>query len=98
MRGGEGDKGGRGRRERERKEGGRGGRERKEGESHILLSLLADFFDPFVPPSSAGRGKPSGSGPAPSEEDVSMLLAMGFSRDQALKGLQQTVGVGQCLR
>ena len=71
---------------------GRGGDRR--GEGITLFSLLTDFLDPFVPPSLAGGSKPSGSGPAPSEADVSMLLAMGFSRDQALKGLQQTVGVG----
>ena len=49
--------------------------------------LLADFALPFVPP---GAKKSSGKF-VPNEEGVMMLSAMGFTRDQAIKALKNTV-------
>lgn len=45
-----------------------------------------DFNSPFVPPGS----KPKSGSFVPSEEGVAMVMAMGFSRDQAVKALKNT--------
>ena len=47
-----------------------------------------DFNDPL--PTTASSG---GSVVEPSEENVSMIVSMGFSRAQAVKALEATVGV-----
>lgn len=46
-----------------------------------------DFNSPFVPPGS----KPKSGSFVPNEDGVAMVMAMGFSRDQAVKALKNTV-------
>lgn len=56
---------------------------------HIVKCSISDidFNSPFVPPGS----KPKSGSFVPSEEGVAMVMAMGFSRDQAVKALKNTV-------
>jgi ubiquitin carboxyl-terminal hydrolase 5/13 len=49
----------------------------------------ADFNSPFVPPGS----KPKAGSFVPNEDAVVMVMSMGFSRDQAIKALKNTVCV-----
>ena len=53
---------------------------------HVSL-FTAEFSVPFEIPSA----KPSDTSGPVSEDGVSMLVAMGFTRDQAVKALKQTV-------
>lgn len=56
---------------------------------HLVWCSISDtdFNSPFVPPGS----KPKSGSFVPSEEGVAMVMAMGFSRDQAVKALKNTV-------
>ena len=47
-------------------------------------------MSPFVPP--GGGSKKSGSF-VPNEDAVVMIMGMGFTRDQAIKALKETVNV-----
>ena len=48
----------------------------------------ADFNEPFQPQAQAAPPVASG---APSDDDVAMIEALGFSREQALRALKATV-------
>ena len=50
---------------------------------------FSEFAVPFEVPSAQPSGKSAG-GPV-SEDSVGMLVSMGFTRDQAVKALKQTV-------
>lgn len=54
-----------------------------------------DFSLPFEPPKPAGAagsgGGGGGAGPTPSEENIAMVMSLGFSKEQAIKALKATV-------
>lgn len=51
----------------------------------------ADFNEPFVPPGTdGGVGKPAAAAFVPSPDGLNMLQAMGFTAQQATKGLKET--------
>lgn len=52
---------------------------------------VLDFSSPFVPPASKAATTPTGSGPP--EDAVAMVMALGFTRDQAIKALKATVSL-----
>ncbi len=51
------------------------------------MIFLVDFGEPLVIPSAVAPAAADG----PSEEAISMILDMGFTRPQALKALHSTV-------
>ena len=53
-----------------------------------LSPPLLDFSAPFVPPQQQAN-QPAST--APGEDDIAMVMALGFSREQALKALKATV-------
>lgn len=56
--------------------------------------ILTDFSSPFEPPKPAGvagSGGGGGAGPTPSEENIAMVMSLGFSKEQAIKALKATV-------
>lgn len=66
---------------------------------HSVLIFDPDFSLPFEPPKPAGAagsgggggGGGSGAGPTPSEENIAMVMSLGFSKEQAIKALKATV-------
>ena len=64
---------------------------------HSILIFDPDFSLPFEPPKPAGAagsgggGGGSGAGPTPSEENIAMVMSLGFSKEQAIKALKATV-------
>ena len=52
------------------------------------IFTVSDFNTPFVPPGAA-----KAAGFTPNEEAISMLSAMGFNREQAIKALKNTVSI-----
>ena len=58
--------------------------------------FFPDFSSPFEPPKpasagAAGSGGGGGAGPIPSEENITMVMSLGFSKEQAIKALKATV-------
>ena len=61
---------------------------------HNFLIFDPDFSLPFEPPKpagAAGSGGGGGAGPTPSEENIAMVMSLGFSKEQAIKALKATV-------
>ena len=54
----------------------------------VVIFCASDFSAPFVPP--GGGAKKSGSF-VPNEDALTMIMGMGFPRDQATKALKETV-------
>lgn len=58
---------------------------------HIFsLVFITDFDTPFQPPGQTTTQAGGGAG-APSDDDVAMIMSLGFSRQQALRALKATV-------
>lgn len=52
------------------------------------MVFLSDFSAPLVIPGGGGSG---GGAFVPNEDALAMIMSMGFTRDQAIKALKNTV-------
>ena len=54
---------------------------------------MLDFSSPFEPPRPAPTSGSGGGGSAPSEDNIAMVMSLGFTKEQAIKALKATVSV-----
>ena len=60
---------------------------------YIYIYITTDFSAPFenpkpAPAAASGGG---GAGPTPSEENIAMVMSLGFTKEQAIRALKATV-------